>query len=69
MEVQLRDMTKWMTSSQIEFALVSSDVGHPLYDVPRRKLYFFIMEPTGGTVSMYSPLALAVVLRLVVKYL
>jgi hypothetical protein len=32
--------------SQTEFALVSSDVGHPLYDVPRRKLYFFIMEPS-----------------------
>jgi hypothetical protein len=41
MAVQLRDMTKWIALSQTEFALVSSDVGHPLYDVPRRKLYFF----------------------------
>jgi hypothetical protein len=46
MAVQLRDMMKWMAFSQTEFALVSSDVGHPLHDIPRRKLYFFIMEPT-----------------------
>jgi hypothetical protein len=29
-----------------EFALVSGDVGNPLYDVARQKPYVFIMEPT-----------------------
>jgi hypothetical protein len=46
MALQLKDMTKWMAVSCTEFALVSGNVGHPLYDVARQKLYFFIMEAT-----------------------
>jgi hypothetical protein len=41
MAVQLKDMTKWLAFSCTEFALVSRDVGHPLYDMARQKLYFF----------------------------
>jgi hypothetical protein len=41
-------MTKWLAFSCTEFALVSRDVGHPLYDVARQNLYIFIMAPILG---------------------
>jgi hypothetical protein len=41
MALQLKDMTKWLADSCTKFAVVSGDVGHPLHDVARQKLYFF----------------------------
>jgi hypothetical protein len=32
MALQLKDMTKWLEFSGTEFALISGDLGHPLYE-------------------------------------